>query len=78
MPMRPQLLTAKEIAAAFEARGVRVSVRYARALVRACPRSIRRRYCTEQDAWDWWCLQPDWRPRGRRGPPAQLSLISPR
>lgn len=69
-----QLLMPKEIADAFEARGVRISVRYARALVRACPASIRRRYCTAEAAWQWWVLNPDWTPRGKNPVPVNLPL----
>lgn len=69
-----KLLMPKEIAEDFARRGVNISVRYARAIVRACPVSVRRRYCTAEHAWQWWCLNPDWRPRGR---PAEQGNLQP-
>jgi hypothetical protein len=73
---RQKLCTAKELAAHFGERGVEVSIVYARALIRACPHSVRGRYVEAPAAWAWWCSHPEWKPFGRRGRPVQGELLA--
>ena len=43
-----------------------VGIKYARALIRDCPHSLRRREVDPELAWEWWCANPDWKPFARR------------
>lgn len=53
---------AKELTSYFEAQGVRIHYGYARALIRACPLTVRGRYIRPSEAWSWWILNPDFLP----------------
>ena len=63
---KEQLVMAKELVDIFEARGVHIHYGYARAIIRRCPRAVRGRYILASDAWDWWCLHPDFTPFSQR------------
>ena len=47
---------AKELTSYFEEQGVRIHYGYARALIRACPLTVRGRYIRPSEAWSWWIL----------------------
>lgn len=70
MQARPEkYLTAKEIAAEFEERGIPIHVDYARAIIRelgARTLAVRGKYARFSDAWDFWVLNPGWMPFSRK------------
>jgi hypothetical protein len=59
-----RLVMAKELTEYFAAQGVTISYAYARAVIEACPQSIRHRYVRPSDAWTFWVLNPGFRPFG--------------
>lgn len=62
-------LTAKEIAAAFDERGIPMHVDYARALIRELQTrglALRNKYAKFSDCWDFWVLNPGWMPFSRK------------
>jgi hypothetical protein len=62
-----KLLMAKELVDHFQAQGVGISYRYARAIIAACPQTVRGRYILGSDAWTWWVLNPGFRPFSEKG-----------
>ena len=64
----PALVMAKELVDYFAQQGVVIDYAYARALIKACPASIRQRYIRRDDAWTWWVLHKEFKPF-RRNPP---------
>lgn len=56
---------AKELVDYFHEQGIEIHYAYARALIRACPASIRNRYVKPKDAWTFWVLHPEFQPFGR-------------
>lgn len=62
-----KLLMAKELVDYFGVQGVEISYRYARAVIAACPRTVRGRYILGSDAWTWWVLNPGFRPFSEKG-----------
>ncbi len=70
MSPRPEkYLTAKEIAAEFDARGIPIHVDYARAIIRELGvrnLALRSKYAKFSDAWDFWVLNPGWMPFSRK------------
>jgi hypothetical protein len=65
---REKLVMAKELVEYFHEQGVEIHYAYARAIIRACPQSVRTRYVRPIDAWTFWVLHPEFQPFG--GPPA--------
>ncbi len=61
-PKPEPLVMAKELTSYFEQQGVHIGYGYARALIRACPLSIRGRFIRPSEAWSWWVLNPDFAP----------------
>lgn len=62
---REKLVMAKELVDYFAGQGVQIHYAYARAIIKACPASIRGRYVRPLDAWTYWCLHPELKPFGR-------------
>lgn len=60
-----KLVMAKELVDYFAAQGVSIHYAYARAIIRACPQTVRGRYVRPLDAWTWWVLHPECKPFGR-------------
>lgn len=78
-PAAPErLLMAKELVDHFEAQGVTIHYRYARAIIAACPAAVRGRYILFSDAWNWWLLNPGFRPfsakEGNEAPACEEAL----
>lgn len=69
-PAPVRLLTAKELSREFAARGVDHHEDYFRALLRACPHTVRGTLLPMETAWAWWIENPKWRPYGRKARPA--------
>ena len=65
---------AKELVDYFQSQGIEIHYAYARAIIRACPQSIRRRYVYASDAWTWWVLNPEFKPFGLKPPQAGATL----
>jgi len=68
-PRLEKFLTAKEIAAEFERRGIPMHVDYARAIIReldARGLAVRGKYARFSDCWDFWVLTPGWMPFSRK------------
>ena len=59
-----KLIMAKELVDCFGTQGVSISYRYARAVLVACPSTVRGRYIRFSEAWTWWVLKTDFRPFG--------------
>lgn len=59
---------AKELVELFRGQGVDIHYGYARAIIRACPQSVRGRYVHFSEAWSWWVLNPDFLPFSEKGP----------
>lgn len=62
------LVMAKQLVDYFHEQGVDIHYAYARAIIRACPQSVRGRYVKPIDAWTFWVLHPEFQPFGQ--PPA--------
>jgi hypothetical protein len=58
---------AKELVDYFAQQQITIHYGYARALIAACPHSIRGRYVLARDAWTWWSLHPEFKPFGLAG-----------
>jgi hypothetical protein len=63
-----QLVMAKELVDYFDQQGISIHYAYARAIIVACPHSIRARYVRANDAWTWWVLHPEFKPFGLKPP----------
>lgn len=70
---REKLVMAKELVEYFHQQGVEIHYAYARAIIRACPQSVRARYVRPLDAWTFWCLHPELKPFGRTGDQCSLA-----
>lgn len=57
-----KLVMAKELTDLFATQGVQIHYHYARELIAACPQNVRGRYIKFSDAWNWWVLNPSFRP----------------
>jgi len=60
----------KELVDYFEQQQITIDYAYARALIVACPASIRYRYIRAGDAWSWWVLHPEFKPFSKKAPQA--------
>lgn len=61
-------IMAKQLVDYFDQQGIDIHYAYARALIVACPKSIRGRYILASDAWTWWVLHPEFKPFGVKPP----------
>jgi hypothetical protein len=61
-----KLRSAKELVLDFEGRGVFHHEDYYRALIRACPQSVRQEVVLFSVAWVWWTNNPKWKPFGKK------------
>jgi hypothetical protein len=58
---------AKALVDYFAQQQIAIHYGYARAIINACPHSIRRRYVRAGDAWTWWVLHPEFKPFAASG-----------
>ena len=63
-----KVVMAKDLVDYFAQQQIDIHYGYARAIINACPHSIRRRYVRAGDAWSWWVMHLEFKPFGVKPP----------